>query len=122
MRVLVAVILLGLMVGVSFSADAQTRPATKKTETHAPSAVNRNLALIGGGVLGMVLASGAINLVTAGSMMYQGAAIAEALEAGAGLSIPVALLAGTLGALFGQDIVLTALKPAAAGEAPHASH
>ena len=59
MRALVAVILLGLVVGVSFSADAQTRPVTKKTETHAPSSMNRNLALIGGGVLGLVLASGA---------------------------------------------------------------
>jgi len=120
MRALVAVVVLGLVLGAPLPAGAQTRPDTHKTENHTPAkaeshgpgVLNRNLALIGGGLLGVVLASGAINLGVAGSMMYQGAAVAEALEAGAGLPLPLALLAGTLGALFGQDLVLAVLAPA----------
>ena len=127
---LVAVIALGLVLAGPLSAGAQTRPDPHKTEAHAPakteshgaSAFNRNLALLGGGLLGVVLASGAINIAMAGSMMYQGVAVAEALEGGAGLTMPIALLAGALGALFGQEPVLALLAPAEAGDHPKPAH
>ncbi len=67
--------------------------------------LNKSLTLVGSGLLGVVLASGAIGLVSAGSMMIEGTGFADALESGAGLALPVALLSGVLGIVFGQEMV-----------------
>ncbi|CAK0758640.1 conserved exported hypothetical protein [Gammaproteobacteria bacterium] len=66
---------------------------------------NKNLAMLGAGVLGVVLASGTVGLISSSTMMYEGAGFAEAMESGAGLSLPLVLLSAVLGGVFGQDFV-----------------
>jgi len=73
---------------------------------NAPDTYNKNLAMVGAGMLGILLASGAIGLINSGTMMYEGAGFAEAMEGGAGLSLPMTFLTAVLGAVFAQDFVL----------------
>lgn len=104
---LIAVILLGLSLSVS-TVDA----ATHGTEAVAHGAVssadetNKNMAMVGGGLLGILLASGAVGLISASTMVLEGAAIGEALEAGAGLPMSLAVLSAILGSLLTQEFVL----------------
>ena len=97
MKKIVAVILLSLAFSVS------ALGATKESDN---ANLNKSLSMVGGGVLGVVLASGAIGLVSAGSMLYEGSAFADAMESGAGLSVPLTFLSAILGAVFAQDLVL----------------
>lgn len=76
----------------------------------APMDPNYNLSLIGGGVLGMLLASGTVGILSTISMTLEGAGVAEAMEAGAGLTMPVAVLSAILGAFFAQEYVLKAIN------------
>lgn len=72
----------------------------------APVDPNYNLSLIGGGVLGILLASGAVGILSTISMTLEGAGITEAMEAGAGLTMPLAVLSAILGGFFAQEYVL----------------
>lgn len=108
MRTLFAAVLLSLLVGLPAAAEAQTRasaPHKQESGGHS-SSLNKDLALVGGGVLGLVMASGVVGLVNAGTLIYGGAAITDALETGAGLAMPIALLGVALGAVLGQETVL----------------
>jgi len=67
---------------------------------------NKNLAMLAGGLLGILLASGAVGLISTSTMIFEGAAITEAIEAGAGLPMSLAVLSAILGALFTQDHIL----------------
>ncbi|CAK0775467.1 conserved membrane hypothetical protein [Gammaproteobacteria bacterium] len=116
MRKLLAVVLLML----TFSFSALGAPAAHAAQNRDD--LNKNLALVGGGMLGVVLASGAVGLISASSMMYEGAGFAEALESGAGLSLPVGLLTAVLGAVFGQDFVLRNINNYSAGAEPPPGH
>jgi len=80
---------------------------------------NKNLAMVGAGAFGLVLASGAVGLFSATSMMVEGSAFADAMESGAGLSLPVTLLSAVLGAVFGQDLVLRNIQNFRASELTH---
>ncbi|MEI8393577.1 MAG: hypothetical protein WCF85_02500 [Rhodospirillaceae bacterium] len=126
MRTLFAAVLMGLIVAVPLGAGAQTHAPAAKTDSRAYYTLNRDLALVGGGVLGLVLASGLINLGFAGAMMLETGAIVDSLEAGASLPLPLALLAGGLGAMFGQDLVYNNLPTITisppAGERAKAGH
>jgi len=96
---LLAVVLLSLT--FSLSAVATPVHAAPNKEDF-----NKNLAMVGGGVLGVVLASGVVGIASATTMMFEGAGFVEAMESGAGLALPVTLLGAILGAVFGQDLVL----------------
>ncbi|MEI6559542.1 MAG: hypothetical protein WCO00_14150 [Rhodospirillaceae bacterium] len=128
MRTLFAVVLLSLLVGLSAAADAQTRPAAphkaEAAHTSAPrtSGLTKDMALVGGAVLGLVVASGIVNLVNAGTMIYGGTAIADALESGAGLAMPVALLGAALGAVFGQETIVRNINWLTGAEAAKGGH
>ena len=104
MRRLVAALLLVFLAALPGSADAQTHPS-RKTESAAPAALPHSLAMVGGAALGLVVASGIVGLVNAGGMIYGGAAIADALEGGANLAVPMALLGVVVGAVLGTDTV-----------------
>ncbi|KOR29907.1 hypothetical protein TI03_01060 [Achromatium sp. WMS1] len=100
------VILLSLCFSVS---------VVKAASTHHSSGVaadnnNKNLAMIGGGLLGLLLASGAVGLISTSTMVLEGAAITDALEAGAGLPMSLAVLSAILGALFTQDHILNEIN------------
>ena len=114
MRTLFAAVLLSLLVGLPAPAGAQTHPAAapaahKEAAGHS-AGLTKEVAFVGGAVLGLVVASGVVGLVNAGTMIYGGAAIADALEGGAGLAMPVALLGAALGAVLGQETVLRNLN------------
>lgn len=93
--------LIVLLLALSFSV-----PSFGAEPTHNQMNLNKNLAVLGAGALGVVLASGAVGLFSASNMMIEGAAFADAMESGAGLALPVALLSAVLGVVFGQDLVL----------------
>jgi hypothetical protein len=102
----VVVVMLGVLVCLPGAAAAQTKaPRNGKPPASAVDYYSREIAIVGGGVLGLLVATGAINLVAAGTMAYEGMAIGEALEAGAGLPMPVAVLSAAIGAVLGQDFI-----------------
>ena len=104
MRSVVAALLLVFLVALPGPADAQTHPS-HKTESAAPAVLPHDVAMVGGAVLGLVMASGIVGMVNAGSMIYGGAAFADALEGGANLAVPMALLGVVVGAVLGADTV-----------------
>ena len=123
MRTLFAAILLSLLVGLP-AAEAQTRasaPLKPESAGHV-SGLSKEVAMVGGAVLGLVIASGVVNLVNAGTMIYGGAAIADALEGGAGLAMPMALLGAALGVVLGQETVLRNIAWLRGGEAAKGGH
>ena len=106
---LLAVILLSLSLSVPALGAEPHQPMSSSEN------FNKNLAMLGGGMLGIVLASGAIGLASSGAMMFEGAGFAEAMESGAGLTMPVVFLTTALGAVFGQDFVLRNIHNYSAG-------
>ena len=122
MSKLFAVILLGLIWSVPMAASATSFSASHDAAAHSGSDMNRNLALVGGGLLGLLLASGAVNLISAGLMISEGTGIAEAMEAGAGLSMPLTVLSAVLGAVFGQEYVLHYINSFRSGEHEGSGH
>lgn len=107
MRKMVTILLMCISF-VSMSAETQHGGT-------APVDPNYNLSLIAGGALGVVLASGAVGLVTASSMVLEGAGLTEAMEAGAGLTMPLAVLSAILGAFFTQEFMLRNINTLQAG-------
>jgi hypothetical protein len=108
-------LLMVILLSLSFSFPAMGASAEAPSDNF-----NKNLAMLGGGVLGIVLASGAVGLVSSGTLMYEGAAVADAMEAGAGLSLPVTFLSAVLGAVFAQDFVLRNIRDFnSSGEVTH---
>ncbi|CAK0761058.1 membrane hypothetical protein [Gammaproteobacteria bacterium] len=81
-----------------------------KAEGAAAEEFNKNMAMVGGGALGILLASGVAGLLSSGSMMFEGAAFSEAMEAGAGLSLSMTFLSAVLGAVFAQDMALRVIN------------
>ena len=124
MRTLFAAVLLSLLIGLPAASDAQTRAAAPHKQESAghSQGLTKDLALVGGAVLGLVVASGVVNLVNAGTMIYGGTAIADALEGGAGLTMPMALLGVALGAVLGQETVLRNINWAMGGESAKGGH
>lgn len=94
-----------MMLSVSLPAVSAEPPSVKTNNLTSSENFNKNLSMVGAGLLGLVLASGAAGLMSTTSMMYEGAALSEAIEAGAGLSLPVAMLSAVLGGVFGQEFV-----------------
>ena len=124
MRTLLAAILVSLLVGLPAAAEAQTRaaPPHKQEPAGHASGLSKDFALVGGAVLGLVVASGLVGLVNAGSMISGGSAIADALEGGAGLTMPMALLGAALGGVFGQETVLRNINWLTGAEAAKGGH
>ncbi len=109
MRTMMTAFAMVLALGVAVPAAAQTRPESHQTD-RSPS-ITIDLATLGGGALGLVAASGLVSLYNAGSMAFQGAPFAEALEVGAGLPLLAAVGAVVLGGYYGRDIVKQAIAP-----------
>jgi hypothetical protein len=84
--------------------------ATESSHSAPPVDPNYNMSLIAGGIFGVVLASGAVGLITASSMVLEGAGVTEAMEAGAGLTMPLAVLSAILGGFFTQEFMLKSIK------------
>ena len=107
MRTLTAALAIVLALGFTAPAMAQGHGESKQT----PLAVTIDLGTVGGGVLALVTASGLVGLYNAGSLAFQGTALAEALEVGAGLPLPAAVVALLVGGYYGQDIVKQSILP-----------
>lgn len=115
---LFVILLLGLVTSVSTpmawaSSGVAHRPEAASSSTED---FNKNLAMAGSAVLGALLASGTVGLVSAVSMMSEGVGFAEAMEGGARLSLPMTFLSAALGVMFAQDWVLHTLVSFRSGE------
>lgn len=119
---LIAVVLLSVVLGAAPVLAAEGKAGTPAKEATVARDMNRDMAMLTAGVLGLVLASGAAGLISTGMMIGEGMAMAEALEAGAGLPMPVALLSAVLGGMFGQDLVLRNFNFVEGGDASRAAH
>lgn len=114
---LVAAALLALALAAPVSAMAEARGPAPAAAPGFFTNLNRDLAMVGGAALGLVGASGAVNLIEAGVLISGGAPVFEALEAAAGLGVPMVLLGATLGAVFAQDFVYRNLPSLGGGHA-----
>lgn len=103
-KVVIAV-LLCLVLGAQAPARAETVGADR-----SPS-ITIDLATVGGGALGLIIASGMVGLYNAVSFMSQGAPAVEALEAGAGLPVMAAVVAVIAGGVLARDIVANEILP-----------
>ncbi len=110
MKKMLAIIVLGLVCSLPALGATTARESGENPDLH------KTLSMVGGGLLGVELASGAIGVLSASSMMYEGAAFADAMESGAGLSLPLTLLSAVLGGVFGQELVMRNLNALTGGE------
>lgn len=94
-----------MVVLVSFTLMLPVQGAELQTTRNSSETFNKNLSMVGAGILGIVLASGALGLINSATLMAEGGGFTEALESGTGLSFPVTLLSAVLGAVFAQDFV-----------------
>ena len=94
MRTILAAAL--MFVGLTCSAMAQ------EPGRHPPI----DLANVGGGILGLTLATGAANLYDAGYRLFRGSSFVDALEAGTGLPILASVAVVILGGIYGHDLFL----------------
>ena len=63
------------------------------------------LAVVAGAAAGVILASTVAGGLITGSMLWEGTGIAESLEAGTGLRVPVIGASAVLGALAGHFLI-----------------
>jgi hypothetical protein len=118
-------LIIAMLLSLSLSlpvAAAEGHGGARGTEAAGRQDMNRNLSLIGGGLVGLLVAAGLVNLMSAGAMLYEGAGFTEAMETGAGLSIPVTVLSAVLGAVLAQDFVLRNIEAYQAGGHPTSAH
>jgi len=109
MRILIAALAFVLVLGSATMAMAQSH-GSSGSDARSP-AVTIDLASVGGGLIGLVAASGLVNIYTAGSMIAQGTPFVEALEAGAGLPLLASAVAVIVGGLYARDIVTNEILP-----------
>ena len=110
MRTVIAVLALVVLFGFAGPVRAEGHGDGSPADSH-PLSITLDLVSVGGGIVGLVVASGIVNLFNAGALMTQGTPIIEAMEAGAGLPLPVTALAVILGAVFCKDIVTKTILP-----------
>ena len=116
MRTLMTGLVVATVLGATLPAVAQTRPESHQTD-RSP-AITIDLATVGGGALGLIAASGLVGAYNAGSMMFQGAPFAEALEVGAGLPLLAAAGAVIVGGYYGRDVVKQAIGSLSSSDGP----
>ena len=104
MRRLVFVLLVVLIAWAPSSAGAQTGgpvPSQSVGDSY-DFGMHPVLAVVAGAVAGVVLASTVAGSLIAGSMMWEGAGVAESLEAGTGLRVPLIGATAVLGGFAGH--------------------
>ena len=102
MRRLIVIALLIALLGwqpATAHAQAQTSPAQVSVATDFN--IHPVIAVIAGSVTGLVLASAVSGALISGSLMLEGATLAESLEAGTGLSVPAVGASAVLGGMLG---------------------
>ena len=109
MRMMIMSLAFVLTLGSVGPAMAQTH-GSKQTEASSP-AITIDLATVGGGLVGLVAATGLVNLYNAGAMMVQGTAFVEAIETGAGLPILASAVAVVVGGMYAKDMVANDILP-----------
>ena len=111
---LMTALVMAIALGFTVPAMAQTRPAPD-TETFS---VPINANMVGAGLLALATSSGLINLYTAGSLLFEGTPLAEALEVGTGLPLLAAAGVVILGGIYGQDTIKQIIAPLFASDTP----
>ncbi len=100
MRSLMAAIVMAVSLGFTVPAMAQTHSPSDTETSSVPITGN----MVGGGLLALVTASGLLNLYEAGSQVFQGTPLAEAIEVSTGLPLLAAAGIVVLGGIYGQEI------------------
>ncbi len=85
------------------AAQAQTGPSPVTVGTDLN--IHPVIAVIAGAVTGIVLASAVAGALISGSLMLEGVPLAEALEAGTGLSLPAIGASAVLGGMLGHLLI-----------------
>lgn len=106
---LIVVLLLCVSFGLS-AAEVPAHTGAADVVANANGEPNQTVSMIGGGLLGMVVASGMLGMLFATTMMFEGTGITEAVETGANLPMPIAVLSAILGGVFAQDFVQRNIK------------
>ena len=117
MRILAMLAVLAAVIGgwsapVRAEAPAATTPPPARAEVAAEPILTPTLAMVAGGVIGIVLVSGAINVATAAGLVVAGTGLVEALQTGASLTMPTTILAAILGAVYGPEVLTRNGDPA----------
>ena len=102
MRRLILIALVALLGGLPATAHAQTRPSPPPVAESADFNIHPVIAVVAGAVTGIVLASAVSGTLISGSLLLEGASLAESLEAGTGLSLPVIATSAVLGGMLGH--------------------
>ena len=101
MRRLVLIALVALLGWLPASA-AHAQTASSQVTVGTDFNIHPVIAVVAGAVTGVVLASAVAGALISGSLMLEGGALAESLEAGTGLSLPAIGASAVLGGLLGH--------------------
>ena len=98
MRRLIIIALVASFGWLPATAHAQTSPSQVAVGTDLN--IHPVIAVIAGAVTGIVLASAVTGTLVSGSLLLEGASLAESLEAGTGLSLPLIGTSAVLGGML----------------------
>jgi hypothetical protein len=102
MRWLAVVALIVTMAGLPAMAEAQVQPAEPAAAGSTDYGLHPALAIIAGGVTGVVVAAAIGGSLVIGQMLVEGVVLQEALEVGTGLSLSGIAASAVLGGLLGH--------------------
>ncbi len=103
MRRLILIALVALLGGLPATAHAQAQKSPPAVAAESSDFnIHPVIAVVAGAVTGIVLASAVSGTLVSGSLLLEGTSLAEALEAGTGLSLPVIATSAVLGGMLGH--------------------
>lgn len=98
--IIALVALFGWLPATAAQAQAQVRANPPQIADGIELNIHPVIAVIAGAVTGVVLASAVTGTLVSGSLLLEGASLAESLEAGTGLSLPLIGASAVLGGML----------------------
>ena len=105
MRRLFFVVLVVLMGWLPSAAHAQSQSQPQAAVEDYDFGLHPVLAVVAGAVSGVILASAVAGSVVAGTLLWEGATVAESLETGTGLRLPLIGASAVLGSFAGYFLL-----------------